>query len=426
MKKIPVILSTILLSTLANAGDAPKDVETSGISLNVGGEVMVEAIAIEGRCQTQATAADVFANELTDTNAGTITADLESIGFATGSSLTDDATYTFEPSLCGVNVDEKFPQFVFSKELTFDVSATMYNGLDISFKDTLNLADIDDEENSFELSLGGAFGSIQIKDKTSAVDSMLVGTTGSGADTAIDVTSDGHVTTTSGNDDGLSLIYFTPSFGGMDLAFGYNKNTDNLGLDNSEFNDTYSVGFGYETYIGDVVLSLGGGFEKAISDTDTEANCLTTDLSTADDATSADGFFDGLYGSSRCGNETLSAIGADIGFGDYTLSSAFSNLDTTDGSDMSVWSLGVARTYNEIDYTVGFTQETLSYARDKTSGAEVEDQSTILMLEAVKPLGDGVDLGLNISNTEVDNASEELGNGPHDAWRAGVSVTLGF
>ena len=103
---------------------------------------------------------------------------------------------------------------------------------------------------------------------------MLVGTTGSGADTAIDVTSDGHVTTTSGNDNGLGLIYFTPSFGGMDLAFGYNKNTDNLGLDNSEFNDTYSVGFGYETYIGDVVLSLGGGFEKAISDTDTEANCL--------------------------------------------------------------------------------------------------------------------------------------------------------
>ena len=93
---------------------------------------------------------------------------------------------------------------------------------------------------------------------------------------------------------------------------------------------------------------------------------------------------------------------------------------------MSVWSLGVARTYNEIDYTVGYSQETLSYASNKTSGAEVEDQSTILMLEAVKPLGDGVDLGLNISNTEVDNASEELGNGPQDAWRAGVSVTLGF
>ena len=124
---------------------------------------------------------------------------------------------------------------------------------------------------------------------------------------------------------------------------------------------------------------------------------------------------------SRCGNETLSAIGADIGFGDYTLSSAFSNLDTTDGSDMSVWSLGVARTYNEIDYTVGYTQETLSYARDKTSGAEVEDQSTILMLEAVKPLGDGVDLGLNISNTENDIASEDL---EMDHKMPGVQVFL--
>ena len=48
------------------------------------------------------------------------------------------------------------------------------------------------------------------------------------------------------------------------------------------------------------------------------------------------------------------------------------------------------------------------------------------MLEAVKPLGDGVDLGLNISNTENDIAAEELGSGSHDAWRAGVSVTLGF
>ena len=93
---------------------------------------------------------------------------------------------------------------------------------------------------------------------------------------------------------------------------------------------------------------------------------------------------------------------------------------------MSVWSFGIARTINQTDYTVGYTQETLSYARDKTSGTAVEDQSSILMLEANKPLGEGVDLGLNISNTEVDNASEELGNGPQDAWRAGVSVTLGF
>ena len=48
MRKIPVIFSTILLSTYAHAGDAPTDIESNGISLNVGGEVMVEAIAING------------------------------------------------------------------------------------------------------------------------------------------------------------------------------------------------------------------------------------------------------------------------------------------------------------------------------------------------------------------------------------------
>ena len=53
MRKIPFIFSTILLSTFAHAGDAPTDIESNGISLNVGGEVMVEAIAIEWRCQTK-------------------------------------------------------------------------------------------------------------------------------------------------------------------------------------------------------------------------------------------------------------------------------------------------------------------------------------------------------------------------------------
>ena len=88
--------------------------------------------------------------------------------------------------------------------------------------------------------------------------------------------------------------------------------------------------------------------------------------------------------------------------------------------------MGIARTFNDIDYTVGYSKETLDYARNKVNGDEVQDTSKIMMLEATKPLGEGVDLGLNFSNAEIDRASEELGNGPEDAWRAGVSVTLGF
>ena len=120
MKKIPFILSAILIGCSSSyAGDAPKNRDAGGVTLNIGGEIMLEGIAIEGRCINQANPADVFANELTDTNAGTITADLESLGFATGSTLTDDATYTFEPSPCGANdVHETFPKFEFSKELS--------------------------------------------------------------------------------------------------------------------------------------------------------------------------------------------------------------------------------------------------------------------------------------------------------------------
>lgn len=437
MRKIPVIFSIMLMSTLAHAGDAPTDIESNGVSLNIGGEVVVEGVIIADRCEVEANPADVFSNELNTTNQTSINADLESLGFAAGSSIGDVAQMGMSQGYCdfvGGGAPDN-PHFVIGKELYFDVTGKLANGLVVSFKDTLDLTDTDDKEDSFELSLGGAFGTILIQDDTNAVDKMLIGTAGSGAKTAYDgITlnnhpyeiSDGHETSTSGSEDGLNLIYFTPSFAGLDLAFGYNKNTDNLGLDNSEFNDTYSVGFGYETYIGDVVLSLGGGFEKAISDNDTPANCLTTDLATADAASDSGDFFEGLYGSSKCGDETLSAIGADIGYGEFTLSSAFSNLDTTDGSDMSVWSVGIARTFNDIDYTVGYSEETLDYARNKVNGDEVQDTSKIVMLEAVKPLGEGVDLGLNFSNAEIDRASEELGNGPEDAWRAGVSVTLGF
>ena len=46
MRKIPLICSTLLLSTFANAGDAPTDAETTGVSLNVGGQVVLEGISI--------------------------------------------------------------------------------------------------------------------------------------------------------------------------------------------------------------------------------------------------------------------------------------------------------------------------------------------------------------------------------------------
>ena len=62
MRKIPFIFSTMLLSTFAHAGDAPNDIVSSGISLNIGGQVMAEGIAINGKCLNEASPAAVFSN----------------------------------------------------------------------------------------------------------------------------------------------------------------------------------------------------------------------------------------------------------------------------------------------------------------------------------------------------------------------------
>ena len=100
MRKIPVIFSTILLSNLAYAGDAPTDIVSSGISLNIGGHVMAEGIAINGKCLNEASPADVFSNELNTTNQTSINNDLETLGFAAGSSIGNVAQMGMAQNFC--------------------------------------------------------------------------------------------------------------------------------------------------------------------------------------------------------------------------------------------------------------------------------------------------------------------------------------
>jgi hypothetical protein len=53
---------------------------------------------------------------------------------------------------------------VLVKKLTIDASGTLANGLEVSFSDKIDLTNVDKEEGSFDLTLGGAFGSLQFKD----------------------------------------------------------------------------------------------------------------------------------------------------------------------------------------------------------------------------------------------------------------------
>ena len=202
------------------------------------------------------------------------------------------------------------------------------------------------------------------------------------------------------SNDGVDSI-----FSGVELGIGTSLTSRNIGTSDSDYS-RMSLGIGYETYIGETVISLGGGVEKATNKVDDLSSCLDADLVKAEAATSADAFFDGLYGGSPCGDELLSAIGMELSIDNYTLSSAFSHLNT-DNADSNVWSVGFGSSVKDVDYTVGFTQESLDYARDKTNNDKVEDTSTTLSLDASKPLNESLDLGLNLSSSETDNMSHD-------------------
>jgi len=415
MKKYLTFSLLFLTSTSALAGDAPND-SMSGSFENFF-NVKTEASILAGNCQVQASVADVFGNEIGDD----VGADLATIGFASGSTLptADDIDeWTFDKDPCnGQTQDVKLEM----DEIFFGTKTNVSDNLTLTLANTFNFTD---EKFSPELSLEGDFGTLQLKESKTALDGMLKGTSGSGVKTAIDVVNNGHITGTSGSKDTYNVTYFTPSLYGLDLAFGTSISDQNIGGNDSDYT-TLSLGVGYETYVGDVVISLGGGLETATNREKDITTCLTDDLSKADAATDADTLFDGLYGGTACGDEILSAIGMELSFDNYTLSTAYSHLNS-ENADSNVWSMGFGSSLNDVDYTIGLSKETLDYARNKVSGDNVSNKSTTISLDAVKPLNENVDLGLTLSSSDMDKSSQELGNGSDTAWRAGVSLAFGF
>jgi hypothetical protein len=426
-----IVLIGGIYSGLAIAADAPA-VSGSPIELSLGGEAELTTIFGGGVCGTIATAADVFSNELTSTSAGTITTDLVAIGFASGSTMGDVATMLFDADLCG-GESVKNPTFELGRELTVSASGTLANGLTVSFDDKIDLA-ADANGDDWELGFEGAFGKMLFRLGGSAVDDMLAGTDGSGADVLGEEITGGHVSDTAGVGE-VNVTYYAPSMGGLDLAIGYNQSTAAVGdsglllNDDTAYQDTFSIGMGYSMAVSDMTLTLGGGFENATIST-TDCNSLATDLAAADAVTTttvdgAEVFTNALYGSAVCGDQSLVAIGGDLEMGSITLSGAYSNLDS-DGADQTVWSAGLGTTVGDISYLIGYTVEDQTFARKNADGNSVGNEARIIMAEASTALGDGVDLAVNFSSNTVDKMSQELGGGSTTAWRAGVVVTVGF
>jgi len=463
-----MVLISGLYSGLAIAADAPAS-SGSPISLTVGGEAELSTIFGGGICNAAASNAyiGVAAGKI-DTALATLTADEQAELIAPNNTLTTlaavdnvqtagEVIFSFNADPCG-GKSIKSPTFEMGREISFGASGTLANGLEVSFDDKMKL-DGTANGDDWELKLGGAFGEVlfRIGGKSAAAD-MLAGTTGSDAK-ILGGGNSAHYENTSGTGD-VNITYYTPSIGGIDLALGYNPSSDGANatagvtLDDGSYDDTFSIGFGYEMAMGASTLTLGGGMESASTDTAcvTETAAATAAMSAregliaiaayateTESSYDADGvaavtagvagraadldaqtFVNTVFGGATCGDEQLTNIGADLAMGSFTLSAAYSALDS-DGADKNLMSAGLATTVGDFDYTIGYSVDTLAYTR-----GSLEDTTTVISAEAKTALGDGVDLAVNFSSSTYDQISQELGGGDVTAWRAGVVLTVGF
>jgi len=333
-----------------------------------------------------------------------------------------DATYT-DYRCAASTASEDNPVLGFSKEITISASGTLANGLEVSFSDKIDLTDVDKEEGSFDLTLGGAFGSLQFKDGApSAVDAAMVGGNGD-----VDITGNKvgpgtrgrHPSETAGTA-GLGILYTAPSMGNLDIYLGYAPNADNSGLNTATYTDTFSFGAVFDAD----VITIGAGIESASANTAGE--CVAIDAGAYDvpagGATTftTNSLVDDIYGGDFCGDQSLMYIGATMDAGELSLAAGYSKLDT-DEADLTVMNVGISTTVGDYDLGAKYRQNTKDYAYGNK-----EDKQSVIGVSLGTALGDGVDLGLQFSTNQVDLYGQKQGNGKENNYFAEASLTVGF
>lgn len=421
---------------------------SAAIEMGISGEASVKMSM--GDVCSNTNAADSSLNAALGFAAGTAT---------TAAAYTDVATVTLEAAVAGVNdvaaaddvdavgdfavtyddngcgsANEDNPVLSTGNKFEIEASGTLANGLEISYS---NSAALDD----YSLSFGGAFGGLTIKPGISAIDESLVGDT-SGADvTGPDF--GGHKTGTDGSA-GNAVLYTAPGLGNLDFHISYAPNSDDSGLDDAEYTDT----FGVAAVFNSDMITLSAGFENASSDetcndgakgaitilggsdtytvTGTQAAgeatanaVITADTEVIHSITAADAF-DDIYGGTLCGDQSLVAIGASMDAGDISISAAYSNLDT-DEADRTTTSVGVSTSFGDYSLAAGWANTKHAYAR-----GDLEDEQTVIDVSLGTSLGDGVDLDLNFSQNDMSKASQANGGGDTNNYYAAMEVTVGF
>ena len=388
-------------AALIMAGSMVATPASANISLELSGEAKVTLGMSDSCGDAPATAA--AQNDVT----GETT--LAALNTATGITFTSDSagsmdvdTVTFTDYRCNpVTADNDNPVWGFGKEIGISASGTLANGLEVAFSDTLDLTDLNAEEGSFELELGGAFGTLLMGSVDSAVDSTSVGMPG---ELDHDLATDGAA--------GFGLSYSLPTMGALDVAISYFPNADDAGLDDSEYMDTFGIGAAFDAGMATVSF----GFESASSN---DASCAVSATAVHTITTAAD-LITAVYGDSVCGDMDTMAIGAEMPVSDLTLSAGYSTIDS-DSADRNTMSFGVETSVGDYTIGAGYAVQTLEHELGGN-----EDETTAVNFTAETALGDGVDLTFEFIQTDEDLFSQAQGAGENSTYEAEIALVVGF
>jgi predicted porin len=351
----------------------------------------------------------------------------------------NDTAVSYDDNGCGA-ANEDNPVLSTGSKFEIAASGTLANGLSIDYSNTAALDD-------YSIAFGGAFGTLTVKPGISAVDEAI-GWDTSGADvTGPDM--GGHKKATDGAA-GNSVMYTAPSMGGLDFMISYNPNSDDSGLDNPEYSDTFGFGVGFNMD----AITISGGFESASSDEtcgpadyeipgltaavlpiyaddsaatveqDADAESGDIELVAGSDAVAgsvtADALFDNIYGMDLCGDQSLVAIGASMSAGDIGINAGYSQLDT-DEADQTTMSVGLSTSFGDYSLAAGWANTVL-----EAQAGGVENEQTVIDVALGTSLGDGVALDLNFSSNDMSKASQAAGGGDTNNYYAAMEVTVGF
>jgi outer membrane protein OmpU len=206
--------------------------------------------------------------------------------------------------------------------------------------------------------------------------------------------------------DSAKVIYFTPSFGGFQLAVSYapDGTQDRAqggtgGTDESQLSNATSIGADYSGEFGGVTVGVGGGYSFANVENNDE-------------------------------DPSIWAVGVNVGFGGFTVGGSVVFGDELDGGnsaafngltvdEATVFDVGATYTIDAVTVGVGFSRGEYEDANDGE-----DDQLDHIQLGVGYALGEGVNLGAMVGWFDYED------EGPDDVdntgWQTGVGINMGF